>query len=284
MNKTILVTGAAGQLGSEIRRAVEGSSNTYIFTDCAELDITDAKAVADATKNVDVIINCAAYTAVDKAESDEAIANTINNLAVGNLANAVKANGATLIHISTDYVFDGKVHESYTEEQPTNPLGVYGATKLAGEQSIIESDCNYIIIRTSWLYSSYGKNFVKTMLSLMIEREEVSVVCDQVGSPTYAADLAAAIVYIIESDKVDKCGIYHYCNAGQCSWYDLAKTISEMSGSSCKVEPIMSWDYPTAVERPQYTVLDTTKFRSTFDVAIPGWRKSLERCIEKLRK
>lgn len=284
MNKTILVTGAAGQLGSEIQRVAENSTNNYIFTDQAELDITDSAAVAETTKNIDVIVNCAAYTAVDKAESDEATANAINNLGASNLAKAAKANGATLIHISTDYVFDGKAHEPYTEEAMTNPLGVYGATKAAGEQGIIESGCNHIIIRTSWLYSSFGANFVKRMLGLMAERESVAVVCDQVGAPTSAADLAAAIVSIVESGKVDKCGLYHYCNGGQCSWYDFAKAISEISGSSCKVNPIMSWNYPTAAERPSYTVLDTKKFRSTFSAQIPEWRESLEKCLKELKK
>lgn len=286
MNKTILVTGANGQLGSEMRRVAELGNDKYIFTDVAELDITDYDAISNvvSSEGVDVIVNCAAYTNVDKAEEDEAMANLINNVAVGNLAKASNAYGAALIHISTDYVFGGKAQEPYTEDAQTNPLGVYGATKAAGEQSIIESGCNYIIIRTSWLYSSFGHNFVKTMLSLMAEREKVSVVCDQVGSPTYAADLAAAIVSIVASGQSDRCGLYHYSNAGKCSWYDFAKEISTMSGIGCSVEPIMSWDYPTTAERPSYTVLDTTKFRSTFNAQTPEWRESLEKCLKELKK
>ncbi|MFI3302740.1 MAG: dTDP-4-dehydrorhamnose reductase [Rikenellaceae bacterium] len=285
MSKIILVTGANGQLGSEMRRVSAQSTDRYIFTDVAELDITAYDAIYNmvSSENVDVIVNCAAYTNVDKAEDDEATANLLNNTAVSHLARAAKESGATLIHISTDYVFDGSAHVPYTEECETTPIGVYGATKLAGEQSVRESGCRYIIIRTSWLYSVYGANFVKTMQRLTAERDALNVIFDQVGTPTNAADLADAVTHIIETNQLDKCGVYHFSNEGVCSWYDFAKHISSMSENSCNIRPIHSDEYPAKVTRPHYSVLDKTKIKATFGVEIPYWTESLKKCIAELK-
>ncbi len=286
MSKVILVTGANGQLGNEMRRVAEGSTDRYIFTDVAELDITNYGAISElvTAEGVDVIVNCAAYTNVDKAEDDEAFANLLNNTAVGYLAMAAKASGATLIHISTDYVFDGSAHTPYTEAEATKPIGVYGVTKLAGEESVIASGCNHIIIRTSWLYSKWGNNFVKTMQRLTAERESLSVIFDQVGTPTYAGDLADVIGVIISTNQLDKSGRYHYSNEGVCSWYDFAVAIAQQSGNECNISPIHSDEYPAKVTRPHYSVLDKTKLKSTFGIAIPHWTRSLKRCIEELTK
>ncbi|MFR9650031.1 MAG: dTDP-4-dehydrorhamnose reductase [Rikenellaceae bacterium] len=285
MSKTILVTGANGQLGNEMRRVATTSSDRYIFTDVAELDITDYQAIlAMATsEKVDVIVNCAAYTNVDKAEDDEAFANLLNNTAAEYLAKAAKEAEATLIHISTDYVFDGSAHIPYTEEQPTKPIGVYGKTKLAGEVSVAESGCTYIIIRTSWLYSQWGGNFVKTMQRLTAERDTLSVIFDQVGTPTHAGDLADAIGVIISTDQLDKSGTYHFSNEGVCSWYDFATVIAEKSGNQCDIIPIHSDEFPAKVTRPHYSVLDKTKFKTTFGVKIPYWTVSLDKCINELK-
>ncbi len=285
MSKTILVTGANGQLGNEMRRVAESSNNRYIFTDVAELDITDYSAISNmvTSEGVDVIVNCAAYTNVDKAEDDEAFANLLNNTAAGYLAMAAKVANATLIHISTDYVFDGSAHIPYTEDQPTKPIGVYGKTKLAGEKSVIESGCSYIIIRTSWLYSKWGGNFVKTMQRLTAERETLSVIFDQVGTPTYAGDLANAIGNIISTNRLDKSGTYHFSNEGVCSWYDFATMIAEKSGNTCDITPIHSDEFPAKVTRPHYSVLDKTKFKTTFGVKIPYWSVSLDKCICELK-
>ncbi len=282
MSKTILVTGANGQLGNEMRRVAKSSNDRYIFTDVAELDITDFDAISAmiTSEKVDVIVNCAAYTNVDKAEDDEAFANLLNNTAAGYLAKAAKECGATLIHISTDYVFDGTAHIPYTEDLPTKPIGVYGATKLAGEQSVENSGCNYIIIRTSWLYSKWGGNFVKTMQRLTAERDTLSVIFDQVGTPTYAGDLADAIAEIISSDQLDKSGTYHFSNEGVCSWYDFAQQICEMSGNECKINPIHSDEFPSKVTRPHYSVLDKTKIKTTFGIEIPHWTESLKNSIK----
>lgn len=281
----ILVTGANGQLGNEIRRVSLQSSDHYIFTDVAELDITNLEAVRSmvAEHQVEVIVNCAAYTAVDKAEEDEAMAYLLNATAVANLATAAKEHNATLIHVSTDYVFDGKGCRPYTEEQPTSPTSVYGRTKLQGEEAAAESGCNYLIFRTAWLYSPFGRNFVKTMRTLTAERDSLKVVFDQVGSPTYAGDLAALIVKIIDERALNHCGVYHYSNEGVCSWYDFAREICEMSGNECNVEPCHSDEFPSKVARPAYSVLDKSKVKATFNVSVPHWKVSLAKCIEELK-
>ena len=282
---TILITGANGQLGNEMRIKSAESDDHYIFTDVAELDITSAVAVESfvAENAVDVVVNCAAYTAVDNAEDDEATADKINHQAVANLAAACAKHNATLIHISTDYVFGGDSCKPYTEEAQTTPLGVYGRTKLAGERAAAESGCRYIIIRTAWLYSEFGRNFCKTMRSLTSTKPALKVVFDQVGSPTYAADLAEAIVHIISTRQTDKVGIYHYTNEGVCSWYDFAVEIARQSGNTdCKIEPCHSEEFPTKASRPHYSVLDKTKIKATFGISIPHWQHSLSRCIENL--
>ncbi len=284
MSKTILVTGANGQLGNEMRRVATTSNDHYIFTDVAELDITNYEAIATmvAENSVDVIVNCAAYTNVDKAEEDEAFANLLNNTAASYLAKAAAESKATLIHISTDYVFDGSAHTPYTEECATTPIGVYGKTKLAGEESVIASGCNYVIIRTSWLYSQWGGNFVKTMQRLTAERDKLTVIFDQVGTPTYAGDLADAIGSMISNNQLDRQGRYHFSNEGVCSWYDFAQTICQMSGNSCDIRPIHSDEFPCKVTRPHYSVLDKTKFKESFEATIPYWVESLKKCIAKL--
>ncbi|MFR9542663.1 MAG: dTDP-4-dehydrorhamnose reductase [Rikenellaceae bacterium] len=285
MSKVILVTGANGQLGNEMQRVAKSSNDKYIFTDVAELDITNYDAISAmvSAEKVDVIVNCAAYTNVDKAEDDEAFANLLNNTAAGYLAKAAKDNNATLIHISTDYVFDGSAHIPYTEDQPTAPIGVYGVTKLAGEQSVINSGCNYIIIRTSWLYSQWGGNFVKTMQRLTAERDTLTVIFDQVGTPTYAGDLADGIGQIIATDQLDKSGTYHFSNEGVCSWFDFAQAIAEKSVNTCKISPIHSYEFPAKVTRPHYSVLDKRKFKTTFGIEIPYWTVSLDKCINELK-
>ncbi len=286
MSKTILVTGANGQLGNEMQRVAKGSSDKFIFTDVAELDITNYDAISAmvASEKVDVIVNCAAYTNVDKAEDDEAFANLLNNTAAGYLAKAAKELGATLVHISTDYVFDGSAHIPYTEDCKTAPIGVYGVTKLAGEKAVAESGCNYIIIRTSWLYSQWGGNFVKTMQRLTDERDELNVIFDQVGTPTHAGDLADTIGTIISTDQLDKSGTYHFSNEGVCSWFDFAQAIAEKSGNNCNIKPIHSHEFPAKVTRPHYSVLDKTKIKETFGIEIPYWTVSLDKCINELKK
>lgn len=280
----ILVTGSNGQLGNEMRRFSRNSSDNYVFTDVAELDITDAEAVTDMVKRMsaDIIVNCAAYTNVDCAEDDEQTADKLNNMAVRNLAEAAREVGAVLIHISTDYVFDGQNNVPYAEEHPVAPLGAYGRTKLAGERAIADTGCRHIIIRTSWLYSPFGNNFVKTMRRLTSERDSIKVVFDQVGSPTYAGDLAAFIVQIIAEGKLAREGIYHFSNEGVCSWYDFAKEICALSGNECDIAPCHSNEFPSKVERPHYSVLDKTKVKSVFGIRIPYWKDSLVRCINEL--
>lgn len=293
----ILVTGSNGQLGNCIRNAVgkvplninRTSQNNYIFTDVAELDITDAEAVMKTVKDNDVkvIINCAAYTNVDKAETDEKFAELLNAKAVRNLAEAVKANDGKLIHVSTDYVFGGSQGNTpRTETEPANPTGVYGLTKLHGEQEIEKSGVKALIFRTAWLYSEYGKNFVKTMLSLTATKPELKVVFDQVGTPTYAQDLADAIVDIVENGRMDgNEGTYHYSNEGVCSWYDFTKMIAEIAGSHhCDIRPCHSDEFPSPVKRPSYSVLDKTKFKDTFGLKIPYWTDSLKKCIAGINK
>jgi dTDP-4-dehydrorhamnose reductase len=283
----ILVTGANGQLGSEMRRLGAVSPNNYIFTDVAELDITDAVAVAVFVKqySIEAIVNCAAYTNVDKAESDEQTAELINATAVGNLAIAAKEAGATLFHVSTDYVFGLEGNTPRTEDMPTAPLGVYGRTKLHGEHAIKESGCKALILRTAWLYSEFGNNFLKTMMRLTAEREQLNVVFDQVGTPTYAGDLALAIFSIIEAGVYEgNEGVYHFSNEGACSWYDFAVEIAAAAGNTrCRINPCHSSEFPSPVTRPPYSVLDKTKIKDTFGIDIPHWRESMEYCIKRIK-
>lgn len=280
----ILVTGANGQLGNEMQRVAKTSSNHYIFTDVAQLDITDREAVLRAVKDnsIQVIVNCAAYTNVDKAEDDSDTADLINNKAVENLAIAARENDATLIHISTDYVFKGDRCTPCREDWETDPLGVYGITKLAGEKSIERTGCRHIIIRTAWLYSPFGKNFVKTMQKLTAEKDSLKVVFDQVGTPTHAGDLAYAISLIIETGQFGKQGIYHFSNEGVCSWYDFAREICELSGNTCNIQPCHSDEFPSKVKRPHFSVLDKTKIKDTFGIEVPYWKDSLKKCIREL--
>ena len=286
----ILVTGANGQLGHEMQRVAKSSNHNYIFTDVADgyekLDITNIEDIRNMVKNnnVDIIVNCAAYTNVDKAESDYDTADLINNTAAGNLATAMKEAGGTLIHISTDYVFQGDRNTPCQEDWTTNPLGVYGKTKLAGEAAIATTGCNSIIIRTAWLYSQWGKNFVKTMQGLTASHDTLKVVFDQVGTPTYAGDLAAVIGHIIETNQLDKTGIYHFSNEGICSWFDFAKAICELSGNSCDIQPCYSEEFPSPVKRPHFSVLDKGKLKQTFGWKVPYWTDSLKKCIEELKK
>lgn len=283
----ILVTGAKGQLGCEMQRLGAVSPNNYIFTDVAELDITDEAAVMNAVRmaSIDIVVNCAAYTNVDKAESDEAAAEMINATAVGNLARAVKEVGGTLFHISTDYVFGSDGNTPRTEDMPLNPLGVYGRTKLHGEEAVAASGCKALIFRTAWLYSEFGNNFLKTMMRLTAEREQLNVVFDQVGTPTYAGDLALAIFSIIEAGVYEgNEGVYHFSNEGVCSWYDFAVEIAEAAGNtSCRINPCHSDEFPSPVKRPPYSVLDKTKIKNTFDIDIPHWKESMLYCIKRIQ-
>lgn len=288
----ILVTGANGQLGNEMRVVSMSSKDHYFFSDIVDqegrdtihLDITDKTAIESFVKNKDIklIVNCAAYTNVDKAESDQEAAKMLNTTAVGYLAEVMKQVNGTLIHISTDYVFGGGDNRTpYKEEHNTSPTSVYGLTKLKGEELIIKSKCKYIILRTAWLYSEFGKNFVKTMMNLTATRAELKVVFDQVGTPTYAGDLAEAVYSIIEDRKYDKQGIYHFSNEGVCSWYDFALKIAELAGNTnCKVRPCLSHEFPSPVTRPAYSVLDKAKFKDTFEMFIPYWTESLKKCMD----
>lgn len=265
----ILITGANDQLGNCMRIAAKGSADNYFFTDFAELDITEASAVMKMVMDNDikVVVNCAAYTNVDKAETDKELAEKLNAAAVATLANAVKANNGTLIHISTDYVFGGSLGNTpRNESEPANPTGVYGLTKLHGEQAIANTGCKALIFRTAWLYSEYGKNFVKTMLSLTSTKPVLKVVFDQVGTPTYAQDLADAIYDIIENREFEgNEGLYHFSNEGVCSWYDFTKMIAEIAENNvCDVQPCHSDEFPSPVVRPSYSVLDKTKYKQTF--------------------
>lgn len=285
----ILVTGANGQLGNCIRNAAKDSKDNYIFTDVAELDITDPEAVRKIVKDNDVkvIVNCAAYTNVDKAETDATFAEKLNAEAVRNLADAIKGVDGTLIHISTDYVFGGGPYNTpCREEQTGTPTGVYGLTKLHGEQAIAASGCKALIFRTAWLYSEYGKNFVKTMLNLTSTKPELKVVFDQAGTPTYAQDLADAIYNIIENRRFEgNEGIYHYSNEGVCSWFDFTKAIASMAGNTgCDIQPCHSDEFPSPVRRPAYSVLDKTKFKHTFGLRVPYWTDSLKTCINNLKQ
>lgn len=284
----ILVTGANGQLGNEMRIVAKNSADNYIFTDVAELDITNAEAVEKIVKDndVNVIVNCAAYTNVDKAEDDREFAEILNAKAAENLAVAIKKNNGLLVHVSTDYVFGGtKNNTPCKEDEPANPTGVYGVTKLHGEQAIMATGCHYIIIRTAWLYSEFGKNFLKTMLNLTATKPQLKVVFDQVGSPTYAYDLALAIFDIVENRKYEgNDGIYHFSNEGVCSWFDFTKMIAEYAGNTqCDIQPCHSDEFPSKVVRPSYSVLDKTKIKATFGTVVPYWTDSLKVCMNNLK-
>ena len=283
----ILVTGANGQLGNEMRIVSQTSTDCYFFTDVAELDITDADAVEKmvADNDIKVIVNCAAYTNVDKAEDEEELAELLNARAVANLALSMQRHDGLLVHVSTDYVFGGNRNNTpCCEEEPANPTGIYGITKLHGEQAITASGCHYLIIRTAWLYSEFGKNFLKTMLSLTATKPQLKVVFDQVGTPTYAYDLAAAIYDIVEHRKYEgKDGIYHYSNEGVCSWFDFTRMIARYAGNiQCDVQPCHSDEFPSKVVRPSYSVLDKTKIKQTFGIRIPYWTDSLEACLKNM--
>lgn len=282
----ILITGANGQLGSSLRRLGGVSPHNYICTDVAQLDITDADAVMQSVREnrIDVIVNCAAYTNVERAEEDESTADLLNHRAAGNLAAAAKACGTTLFHVSTDYVFDGTAHRPYTEDMAPSPLGAYGRTKLAGEQAVMASGCRYLIFRTAWLYSEFGNNFLKTMLRLTSERDRLNVVFDQVGTPTYAGDLALAIFSVIESERyAGREGVYHFTNEGVCSWYDFAAEIAAAAGhDTCRIAPCRTSEFPTKAVRPAYSVLDKTKIKTAFDMEIPHWRESMLYCLKQL--
>ncbi len=283
MKKKILVTGSNGQLGNELRD-LSGHYPGFemIFTDLPELDITDPDALEHFLKNQkpDFLINCAAYTAVDKAESEPEKAMAINAGAVALMAAAALKHSFKLLHISTDYVFSGQHFKPYTEEDATNPQSAYGKSKLEGEKAIMQSGANAVILRTSWLYSAYGHNFVKTILRLAKERNEIKVVFDQVGTPTWAADLAKCIIELIDRPQPENCSIYHYSNEGVCSWYDFAQTIIKIEGLHCKVLPVRSKEFPTPAPRPAYSLLDKSKIKNDFLVKIPWWRESLEKCLK----
>lgn len=285
----ILVTGSNGQLGNELRLIVEEKDkvNNYFFTDVEELDITNKSDVSQflQANDIDVVVNCAAYTNVDKAEDESEIADLINHIGVKNLAESCKERDGFLIHISTDYVFDGTKNTPYTETDKTKPLGVYGETKLRGENAIINSGCEYVIIRTSWLYSSFGNNFLKTMQRLTAEKESLKVVFDQVGTPTYAGDLANVIYTIIQRDGADiKNQIFHFSNEGVCSWYDFAISINEYFENDCRINPFLSEEFPSKVKRPSYSVLDKIKIKNTLGIEISYWRESMEKCIKSIYK
>lgn len=283
----VLVTGANGQLGNEMRVVAQNSKDHYIFTDVAELDITNLDAIREmvAKEGVKVIVNCAAYTNVDKAEEDVDFCTLLNATAVENLAIAMKEEDGLLVHVSTDYVFGGDSYNTpCTEDKKGTPTGVYGQTKLQGEQNIQKVGCHHLIIRTAWLYSEFGKNFVKTMLNLTSTKPELKVVFDQTGTPTYAYDLAAAIYDIVENRKYEnKDGIYHYSNEGVCSWFDFTKMIAEYAGNTtCDIQPCHSNEFPSKVIRPSYSVLDKTKIKNTFGIKVPYWTDSLKVCINHL--
>lgn len=282
-----MVTGANGQLGSHIRLLASGKSeNNWLFSDIDSLDITSQADVEQFVNlhSVDCVVNCAAYTNVDAAEDAEADADKVNHLAVRILADAMAKKGGLMVHVSTDYVFGGNLYNTPCDEQAeVNPLGAYGRTKLEGEKTLISAGCRYIIIRTAWLYSEYGRNFVKTMLSLMASRDTLSVVYDQVGTPTYAGDLAKAIFNILENNRFEgNYGLYHFSNEGVCSWYDFAQAIARLSGSKCRVMPCRSSEYPSKVVRPSYSVLDKSKIKKTFGIEIPYWETSLQTCLNNI--
>lgn len=286
--KSILVIGAAGQLGSELRYlSARHPEMLFRFTDQDELDITDQASIAliMGSDSYNYCINCAAYTAVDKAETESELAYAINEHGAAKLAQQCAAHNVKLIHVSTDFVFDGQLSRPYKEDDPIDPLGVYGASKAAGEQAVLLADPSAVVIRTSWLYSSFGANFVKTMRKLGEDRDSLNVIYDQIGTPTYARDLAQVILQIIAEGSVDDAkGIFHYSNEGVASWYDFAVAVMRMSNLSCKVSPINTFEYPTPAKRPAYGILDKRKIKETFDITIPHWYVSLGHCIEELEK
>ena len=278
---TILITGSNGQLGNEMQQAaVRFPDFNYIYTDVAELDICDKGALDAFVKanNVNVIVNCAAYTAVDKAEDDVELCYKINRDAVRNIAEVASDNKVKVVHVSTDYVFDGTNYLPYTEDMPVCPATVYGKSKLEGEQALLENCSESVILRTAWLYSSFGNNFVKTMMKLGTERDSLGVIFDQVGTPTYAADLADAILQLLSNETFVP-GIYHFSDEGVCSWYDFTKTIHRMANITCDVKPIETKDYPARTPRPHFSVLNKGKIKSTYGISIPHWEVSLEKCI-----
>jgi len=293
----ILVTGSNGQLGNEMRILAKESQDTYVFTDVNTvegiettfLDITDLEAVRQIVKDnaINAIVNCAAWTNVDGAEDPEKyeLVEKLNATAPENLAKAMKEVGGLLVHISTDYVFGAELYNTpCKEDQQGTPTGVYGLTKLHGEQKIIATGCNYVIIRTAWLYSEFGKNFCKTMMNLTATKPELKVVFDQVGTPTYALDLAKAITVVLEKFDGTQSGVYHYSNEGVCSWFDFTKMIAEYNGTTaCKVMPCYSCDFPSPVKRPSYSVLDKSKIKAVFGVEVPYWTDSLKKCINNLK-
>lgn len=282
--KNILITGANGQLGNEMRLlSADKNQYRFFFTDIQELDICDEQAIlAYVTKNeIDVIVNCAAYTAVDNAEDNTELCHKLNALAPGYLAKAAQSRGAAMVQISTDYVFNGTNHIPYTEEMPTCPASVYGSTKLEGENNVLANCTQSMVIRTAWLYSTFGNNFVKTMIRLGNERDNLGVIFDQVGTPTYARDLAKAIYAAIDKGIVR--GTYHFSNEGVCSWYDFTLAIHRLAGiTTCKVKPLHTADYPAKAARPHYSVLDKTKIKDTFGIEIPHWEVSLQECINDI--
>ena len=285
----VLITGSKGQLGSEIKELASEYENLQcVFKDLPELDICDAEVLNTfiIDQHINAVINCAGYTAVDKAEEEALIAQKVNSEGVLNLANALKKVDGKLIHISTDYVFDGNHSQPYKESDPVSPVGVYGKTKRAGELAVLNSSIDAIVIRTSWLYSMYGNNFVKTMLRIGNNKKSIQVVSDQLGTPTYAKDLAKTCLDILSdagSTNISKKGsLYHYSNEGVTSWYNFATAIMEISNIDCKVIPIETKDYPTQARRPMYSVLDKSKIKSDFKVTIPHWRDSLANCIKKI--
>ncbi|MBQ2025951.1 MAG: dTDP-4-dehydrorhamnose reductase [Paludibacteraceae bacterium] len=287
--KNILVTGAYGQLGNEVRLlSANYPQYNFMFTDVDSLDICDKAMLLDFVQGNDIryIINCAAYTAVDKAEDDAELCEKINAKAVKNLGEVAQEVGAGIIHVSTDYVFNGKGYMPYTEDMPTSPCSVYGKTKLKGEKALLKACPKAMVVRTAWLYSPFGNNFVKTMRKLGAEREQLNVIFDQIGTPTYAEDLAAALLVMMDKtidQEHNKGGVYHYSNEGVCSWYDFTLKIHQLSGiTTCQVNPIETKDYPTKAARPHYSVLNKAKIKATFGVQVPHWESSLQRCIEEL--
>ena len=285
MITTILITGSHGQLGNEMQQAAARfPAFRFIYTDVEDLDICD-KAALDAfvkANDVNVIVNCAAYTAVDKAEDDVELCYKINAEAVRNIGEVAHQNGLKVVHVSTDYVFDGTNYMPYSEDQDVSPNTVYGKSKLAGEQALMETCEQAVILRTAWLYSSFGNNFVKTMIKLGTERDSLNVIFDQIGTPTYAADLGDTILKILSHETFSP-GMYHFSDEGVCSWYDFTKTIHRIAGITCDVRPIETIDYPARTPRPHYSVLNKAKIKATYGITIPHWEESLERCMKILQ-
>jgi len=283
---TILITGSHGQLGNEMQQAAARfPAFNFLYTDVEDLDICDKAALTTFVKanKVNMIVNCAAYTAVDKAEDDVALCYKINSDAVRNIGEVASENNLKVVHVSTDYVFDGTNNLPYYEDQPVCPATVYGKSKLAGEQALLETCKQAVILRTAWLYSSFGNNFVKTMMKLGTDRDSLNVIFDQIGTPTYAADLADAILKVLSHETFVP-GIYHFSDEGVCSWYDFTKTIHRIAGITCNVQPIETKDYPARTPRPHYSVLNKAKIKSTYGIVIPHWEESLVRCIDILQQ